>query len=268
MAQPSFSRRYGFRPEAEPVPYNEVPKPARVKLRELLDRHGNSLVGPSGGFPTLLRTLANHIGQLPGQGDKRQALDALIYECQWYEFFDICEKVLELCPARLKGEVQQEVNAILAENGIQYQMRDGRMEWRGGTPLFSEGVSKAQQLLSTSPKFQGPAQQLEKACKLLSGRPPDPENCIKDAIGALEGVARIMLEKDQVLSELLKPLACKLGMHPALREAIGKLYAYRGREEGIAHGATQPLKVGVEEAELVLHWCAAAIAYLLRKPGC
>jgi hypothetical protein len=172
-----------------------------------------------------------------------------------------------MCPDGLKDDVRQQINDMLARNGIQYEMRDGRMEWRGGTPLFSQEVSKAQQLLGTNPRFEGPAQQFEKAWRLLSSRPPDPENCIKDAIGALEGVARIVLVTDQVLSELLKPLASELHIHPALREAIAKLYAYRGDEEGIGHGATQPLKAGAEEAEFVLHSCAAAIVYLLRKAG-
>lgn len=197
----------------------------------------------------------------------RQGFDELVFGCEWYDFFDICEKIVELSPSTLKDEVQQEINGILAENGIQYEMRDAKLQWRGRTPLFSQEVSKAQQLLSTSPEFEGPAQQFEKAWRLLSARPPDPENCIKDAIGALEGAARIILGEKRILSKLLKPLACELKIHQALCDAMGKLYGYRGDEEGIAHGATQPLKVGTEEAELVLHWCAAAIAYLLGKAG-
>ena len=53
-----------------------------------------------------------------------------------------------------------------------------------------------------------PARQWRKAQEHLSKRPPDHENCVKDAVGALEGVARILTGKTgQTLSKILPDLA-------------------------------------------------------------
>lgn len=192
-------------------------------------------------------------------------MDKLIYECEWWAFLDICEKVIELAPPDLKAQIESDIDGMMAKTGMQWQIRDGRVEWRGWTPLFAQRVSKTRSLLRADPKFQGPAEQFEKAYKHLSTCPPDAENCIKDAIGAIEGVARIIQGSSEPLSKLLDPIAKRFGIHPAIKEAISKLYAYRGDEQGIAYGATQPLKVGTEEAELVLHCSVAIIVYLLRK---
>jgi hypothetical protein len=46
---------------------------------------------------------------------------------------------------------------------------------------------------------------------------------------------------------------------------IVKLYAYRGKEPGVAHGETEPSPVSVHEAYLVLGISASLIAYLVNK---
>jgi hypothetical protein len=43
------------------------------------------------------------------------------------------------------------------------------------------------------------------------------------------------------------------------------VYAYRGSEPGVAHGAVQASKVTVDEAEFVLGMAAAIIIYLVKK---
>jgi hypothetical protein len=99
----------------------------------------------------------------------------------------------------------------------------------------------------------------------LAKRPPDAENCIKDAVGAMEGIARLLSNDDRSLGKIITPLAEQLGMHSALASAVSKLYGYRGDEQGIAHGATQALGQKTHEAEMVLHWSAATITYLVNK---
>ena len=50
-----------------------------------------------------------------------------------------------------------------------------------------------------------------------------------------------------------------------LDQAIQKVYAYRGSEPRVAHGAVQASKVTVDEAEFVLGMAAAIIIYLVKK---
>jgi hypothetical protein len=54
-------------------------------------------------------------------------------------------------------------------------------------------------------------------------------------------------------------------MHPVLAGMVDKLYAYRGDEQAVAHGATQEPKDLLAEAEFVLHVSAAVITYLAKK---
>jgi hypothetical protein len=127
-------------------------------------------------------------------------------------------------------------------------------------------MEQAASLLVTEERFRGPAEQWEKARTHLNKRPPDAENCVKDAIGALEGTARIITgQKSKTLGDLTRPIADQLGFHPTLGGAMSKLYGFRGDEPGIGHGATEPSRGLIEEAEMVLHWSAAAIAFLVKK---
>jgi hypothetical protein len=82
----------------------------------------------------------------------------------------------------------------------------------------------------------------------------------------LEGIARILTSNDsETLGRLLPSLGATLGMPKALRAALSSLCGYRGDEGGIAHGAVSGLPDRAPEAELVIHWCAAAIVYLIKK---
>jgi hypothetical protein len=119
------------------------------------------------------------------------------------------------------------------------------------------------------PELVAAARQWRKAQEHLSKRPPDYENCVKDAIGSLEGVARILTGKTgQTLSRILPDLARRVGMHKTLETAIDKLYAYRGDEEGVAHGATSTELANLAaEAEMILSWTAGAIVYFTKKNG-
>lgn len=268
MAREPFSRRHGFRSPARPVAHDEIPDVARIRLRQLVDRFGRQLarsLAYGEGFPSLLLDLYNHIGQNPPQGTVPEGFHALFSACEWLDFLDICERVLELSPSDIGAEVEGAMNEVFTECGMRWRAEGRRLAWSGGTPLFAQSLQSASGQLRAGPAFAGPLQQFENAYRCLSSRPPDVANCIKDAIGAVEGVARIAEGSKEILSRLLDPMAKRLGIHPALREAIGKLYAYRGDEQGIAHGATQPLVIGIEEGELVLHWSASAIVYLLRK---
>lgn len=143
-------------------------------------------------------------------------------------------------------------------------MTSSGIQWRLGVPATAS-VEEARTALS-APGSEGPAQQWEKARGHLAKRPPDCENSIKDAVGALEGAARILARRpSDTLGQVIKAFGPQLGVHPALTLAIGNLYGYRGDEQAVAHGATQARKDLLPEAELVLHWSAAAIVYLIAK---
>jgi hypothetical protein len=265
--------------------FNRVPKDARRRLFELIRARVRTPYAPNAlpPFPIVYRELFLALGRpvvtladvdYTGEATRFAEIEVgdLIMLCKWYEFYDICEKLVQLCADSSRSRLDSEIDSVFEDEGLPYSMGDGLVVWRGGTPLFREAVIGALGLLGTDARFAGPARQLGKASQHLNRRPPDAENCVKDAVGALEGVAGILFnEPKATLGELMKRHAGRLNVHPALGGAIllsgavSKVYGYSSDEDAIRHGAAGALKEPLEEAELVLHWCAASIVYLIRK---
>jgi len=256
-----FSERTGARPRPQVRRPQNVPDSAKVRLGSLIDRLRNKILP---GAYSLAPRLYESVGKpSQGTGDMSQ-IRALLQALEWWEFYDVCEELV-----RLSGkpeQVAEEIDSVFRLEGLPYTITSGGIEWRLSQPA-ADAAQAARQLLQAK-DLAGPSTQWEKAQGHLARRPPDPENCIKDAVGALEGVARILAGKPaDTLGHLIRPLAVQLRMHSALANAVSNLYGYRGDEQAIAHGATTALQDLIAEAELVLHWCAAAMVYLAKKSG-
>jgi hypothetical protein len=200
----------------------------------------------------------------------------VIQSCQWYSFLDICELLAKLFdtqpwqksyPVLNKRGFESEINVILADSAVGYELKNGRIE-KLGAPQIDKVVNEVRQVLQ-SPEYLGPNDQFEKALSFLNQRPnPDTANCVKDAIGAVEGLARIVSGNNKlILSKILDSEPFRSEVHGALREMIQKLYAYRGDAEGAGHGQTLPNQISLEDAELVLGVSASCIIYLAKKFG-
>lgn len=262
MSLPSrpFSQRFGVRPAPPNRRPDEFPDSAKAKLYNLVDQARQRLIP---GAWSLGPPLARALGRMhEGPGSIGQIGD-LINSLEWWECYDFCEELLG--HSRLREELAAEIDGIFASEGLAYRMTANGIEWRFSQPAEAT-ISEARHLLVENESFAGPCEQWEKALGHLGRRPPDPENCIKDSIGALEGLARILSgSPSETLGQIIKPLAGRLGIHPALASAISNLYGYRSDEQAVAHGATAALQGLVLEAELVVHWSAAVVVYLTRK---
>jgi hypothetical protein len=278
VAQGLFSHRHGVGTRGKAVPYNRVPKSARKRLATLVEHRSRSTYrerGPLPSFPELYREVYLALGKRPEVLNEasweqvvyaKLSVQSLIMTSRWEQFYNICDVLLEFCSGGQGERFREELDALFLEEGLPYEVVGWKIEWRGGIPLFREAITSALGLLKSGPGLAGPAEQLAKALEHLNRRPPDAENCVKDAVGALEGAARILSdEPKRTLGPLLRSLATRLKVHPALAEAMSSVYGYSSDEEAVRHGATTALKGPVEEAELVLHWCAASIVYLVRK---
>ncbi len=203
-------------------------------------------------------------------------IEDVVQKCEWYTFLDICELLSELFEtdhwkayhSTLTNEIFEEtINEIFSDNSIGYELKNGRIE-RLGTPYVDKLVTEVRQLLQ-NPQYAGPNEQFEKAIAFLNQRPnPDTANCVKDAVGAVEALARIVTRNENpILSKILDTEPIKSGTHGALRQMMHKLYAYRSDAEGAAHGQTSIGQIPVEEAELALGVSASCIIYLAKKFG-
>ena len=119
----------------------------------------------------------------------------------------------------------------------------------------------------SSPRFSGPDEQYRKAIDHLNKRPePDEENCVKDAVGAVEGVANIIAGTSGAqLTHLLAKDRLKSALPPTVKEALKKVYAYRGAAPGAAHSLVGPPTVDLDDATWVLTVSAATLIYLEGK---
>ena len=205
----------------------------------------------------------------PAGGPFAYYIPDVLSRCIWYQFYDILEEMSSLINRRLGfGELEDfaaRVNIVLAAEGIPWKLESGKVVRRFPRQIAQQ-LTKVTELLN-NPKFKGPDEQFAKAIEHLNRRPePDEENCVKDAVGALEAVANITAGKDgQQLNNLLDREPFRSGIPATIRESINKVYAYRGAAPGAGHGQVGPSVVGIQEATWVLAVSAATILFLAQK---
>ena len=186
----------------------------------------------------------------------------------WNVTFDVCQVIyralLDIYGGDKANQFSLEVNKVFEEAGVGWRM-DGEVFNRVLESSTEDSIG-ASQIALAELRFQAPKDQFNLAIKQFSERPePNVKDCINNAIGSLEGVARVVTGKESVLSNLLNEEPLKSRIPPTLREALQKVYAYRGAVT--AHGQTgaQSSSYGLEEAEWLMGMCATSIAYISKK---
>ena len=268
----SFTVRYETRRPGGGLVYDDVPERVRAGLLNVVETllgHGNSeWVHESGAS---VRDFVKSVYQAL---DRRvdgtyywAHMVELVGRVAWDDFCDVCEAVWSGFASGPGDRYSNELNALFARNYFGYELRDGRME-RVGARVHEESVAKARGILR-DPDLAGPDEQFQKAIGFYNRRPdPDCENSVKEAVSAVEGVARVLTGNLKLtLSKVLAELKREQGVHPTLIQLLEKLYAYRGDAGGVGHGLTGKQEVRQEEAEFVLGVSASAIVYLARLHG-
>jgi hypothetical protein len=69
------------------------------------------------------------------------------------------------------------------------------------------------------------------------------------------------------MSDALKALESKWRIHPALMEALSRLYGYTSAEPGIRHPVLEGPNASVDEADALFMFgaCSAFVTYLVEK---
>lgn len=113
----------------------------------------------------------------------------------------------------------------------------------------------------------GAPQHIRSAIELLGKKPtPDYRNAIKEAISAVESVAKQIVGADlATLDGALKDLSERTDIHAALRSGFSKLYGYTSDESGIRHAILEEPNVGFVEAKYMIVSCSAFVNYLIQK---
>lgn len=91
---------------------------------------------------------------------------------------------------------------------------------------------------------------------------------VRESIHAVESVARKLDPRHAAtLASALQALEKQIRIHPALKDAFGKLYGYTSDEDGVRHSLLEDSSspVGRDEAVFMLGACASFVTYLLSK---
>jgi hypothetical protein len=157
---------------------------------------------------------------------------------------------------------EEQLNEYFEDEGIGWQMRDGKIQVRGSEPFEAVGRSAARTLSEHG--RQTSAREMHEALQDLSRRPePDISGAIQHAMAALECAARDVGKSTATLGQVIKDNAAALGIQPPLDKALEKLWGYASEQGRHFHeGRENPT---FEEAELVVTVAAGVSVYLSKK---
>lgn len=188
-------------------------------------------------------------------------VNGLVEDCPWFKVYDIAEAIHDAFAAQYSDTAnifQDRLNTYFRENGIGWQMAEGRIIYRG-SEVFAETTCEAAAVLTQTGR-NAAANEIHEALADISRRPkPDVTGAIQHSIAALECTARdVTGEPDLTLGRLVSRLA----LSPPLDTAVEKLWGYASeRARHIREGQA----VSSEEAELVVSVACAVSTFLARR---
>lgn len=277
MSEPLFSETHGFAPQPEIQADDYLPGWVREavtnEIREFIQNKPSMRLPDLDIYslfrPYIWKVLQREPPASPVGGPWAMYIPRTLAQCSWWQFYDILQKISLLISQRWGEEYlsqfSKRINSILGQEGVPWQLDSCRVE-RALNPQIAKQIREVR-LLLTDQRFKGPDEQFEKAIWCLNKRPdPDEENCVKDAVGAIEAVANIIAGTTGAqLNTLLDREPFRSGIHPTIRQAVDKVYAYKGAAPGVGHGQVGPSVVGLAEATWVLAVSAATILYFTSK---
>lgn len=196
-------------------------------------------------------------------------LEWLLSQIMWYRIFTFCERIY----SKLLQEVSvakvyftDELNQILLEENIDYKFENGQFEKRGRLNT-QKNIKKMGAVLSDS-NLSDVRKHYIKALNFFKQVPdPDYDNCVKEALCALELAVYIQTGKDasKNFTQAMKELEGKVEnkIPNPISQSMIKIFAYRGGGKGVAHSAPEGWLVREYEAELILNLVASFITYIV-----
>jgi len=196
-------------------------------------------------------------------------VNCLIESCEWFRVYDIAEKFYgsfwlhdslgDFWPNRDQAEkFAERLNGFFREKGIGWEMRDGRIVFRG-SEVFPETTAGAVKVLEETNRPTA-ANEMREALKDISRRPePDTTGAVHHAMAALEATARDVTGRP---NDTLGQLVGKLDLPKPLGPAVEKLWGFASqRARHVAEGKT----VDTVEAELLVSVAGAVSSFLAKK---
>jgi hypothetical protein len=146
------------------------------------------------------------------------------------------DRVYEKRHSFTQGQVFNLLNAILERESSGYRFVAGQL-----APITnSSEVAAIRDAIASAAQhgMRGAETHIAASVKLLGMKPkPDYRNAVKEAILAVESVAKQIAKREKAtLDSALKALSAKSAAHPALQAGFSAIYGYTSDADGIRHG--------------------------------
>jgi hypothetical protein len=197
--------------------------------------------------------------------DQRKDLKTFVFECPWYRLYDLIEFLVRPEIARYSqfggDSLIAQLNSALENNQAGYRILDGIV-----VPITDAVELRAiDDALAIPAKYAPATEHIKTALGLFSERGnPDYRNAIKEAISAVESIARTVTGKDKA-GAALDELAKSFNVHPALALAFKQIYGYTSDDDGIRHALLKDSDADAATAKYMIVACSAFVSYVVEK---
>jgi hypothetical protein len=275
-----FSERHGFVEPREALQIGRLDKPTRNRLINYAIvsylKHSVAFYLTDDARFTFARLIdeffKSSIDLATDNGDvASKMLIKWANDCDWYSLLDLLEFLAQLDREEKKGLGRRGKRFAAGCNQIFESEKVGyRFVREQVVPIVAENeLATVEEALDSEDEFSGVRTHISRALELYSDRRnPDYRNAIKEAISAVESACKVISKKERAtLTDALKVIEVKHNVHPALREALIKLYGYTSDKQGIRHALIEDTVVDHAEAKLMLVGCSAFCNYLVERYG-
>jgi len=272
-----FSDRMGFTPVRSAVQLDSMDKELRNGLWNVLScdiLSGSSSL--SAGYGTwdgaLCRTVwRDHfkepVDEMPASWPEAyDELKGYFFNCTWFQVYDFLEFAARAFP-KFYGDPTPDFiagcNQVLKRELSAYRFVGGQI-----APITSEEeIASIEEALDLPAVLKPVSQHLVRALELLADRKsPDYRNSVKESISAVEALSQLITgDTKATLGQALKVIEDAVGLHGALKAALGSLYGYTSDAEGIRHALLEEPTLDSEDAKFMLVACSAFVHYLVEK---
>jgi len=191
-------------------------------------------------------------------------LRSYFFEGKWFEIFDFMEFMAEKAEKSgrtlktISKSFQDRSNIILDKECSAYRFINGKI-----VPVTNSlELNEINEVLTES--IESAHVHIDTALQLYSDRQnPDYRNSIKESISGVESAAKhIRGSSKGDLNDALKIISKRYNLHPALKSAFEKLYAYTSDADGIRHAMMERPNLTSSDARFMLVICSAFVNYL------
>ena len=222
----SFSDRYGFRPDDVEITLREDAPPALRDAIVMLAEQEEMSPGEIRSVVCRVLLVTPDPENWSPYPNIANEVYGLVLSCRWYKVYDIAEALYRRFDDKYGSEVaenyQDRLNDVFVEKGIGWEMRDGKVVFRG-SGTFTLATKSAVDSLESTGRARA-ALEMKEAIRDISRRPePDVTGAIQHAMAALESAARDVTGNSKAT---LGQIVRHLDLRAPLDTAVIKLWGY------------------------------------------